>query len=123
MRIGPSSWVRCRCMEGLMILVRSGPEETGRVEEALRLAAAMLGFDNLLTLVFLDEGVRCLHTGAFSDPLLQDYLRASADLAGVHALTSGEEAGEDLDPALGASLIDLDRLMIMLKDFSAVASF
>ena len=110
-------------MEGLMILVRSGPKETGRVEEALRLAAAMLGFDNLLTLVFLDEGVRCLHTGAFSDPLLQDYLRASADLAGVHALTSGEEAGEDLDPALGASLIDLDRLMIMLKDFSAVASF
>ncbi len=77
----------------------------------------------VLTLVFLDEGVRCLHTGAFSDPLLQDYLRASADLAGVHALTSGEEAGEDLDPALGASLIDLDRLMIMLKDFSAVASF
>ena len=110
-------------MKGLMILVRSGPEETGRIEEALRLAAAMLGFDEPLTIVFLDEGIRCLHPGAFSDPTLRDYLQASADLAGVHALTSGKEAEGGLDPTLGAALIDLDSLVNMMEEFSAVASF
>ena len=70
-------------MDGLMILVRSGPGETGRVEEALRLAAAMLGFDELPAIVFIDDGVRCLRPQAFSDPTIQDYLQAAADLAEV----------------------------------------
>ena len=106
-----------------MILVRSAPEETGRIEEALRLAAAMLGFDELITLVFIDDGVRCLHPQAFSDPILHDYLQAAADLAGVHAVSSTKESGGALDPTLGVNLIDMDELMTMMKDNAAVASF
>ena len=110
-------------MDGLMILVRSGPEETGRVEEALRLAAAMLGFDEPLTIAFIDDGVRCLHPQAFSDPDLQDYLQAAADLAGVNAVSSTKESREDLDPALGVNQIGMDELVAMMRDYSAVASF
>lgn len=110
-------------MDGLLILVRSGPEETGRVEEALRLAAAMLGFDEPLTIVFIDDGVRCLHPQAFSDPALQDYLQAAADLAGVHAVKSAKESEGDLDPALGVNPIGMDELVAMMKDNAAVASF
>ena len=110
-------------MDGLMILVRSGPEETGRVEEALRLAAAMLGFDESLTIAFIDDGIRCLHPQAFSDPALQDYLQAAADLAGVHAVSSAKESGGALDSALGVNLIGMDELVTMMEDYVAVASF
>jgi sulfur relay (sulfurtransferase) complex TusBCD TusD component (DsrE family) len=110
-------------MEGLMILVRSGPEETERIEEALRLAAAMLGFDELITIVFIDDGIRCLHPQAFSDPALHDYLQAAADLAGVHVVSSAKDSGGDLDPALGVNPISMDELVTMMRDNSAVASF
>jgi len=104
-------------------LVRSGPEETGRVEEALRLAAAMLGFDDPLTIVFIDDGVRCLHPQAFSDPALQDYLQAAADLAGVHAVSRAKGSGGDIDPALGVNLIGMGDLVTMMEDYAAVATF
>ena len=110
-------------MDGLMILVRSGPEETGRVEEALRLAAAMIGFDELPAIIFIDAGVRCLHPQAFSDPSLQDYLQAAADLAGVHAVSSAKESGGDFDSALGVNLIGLDELVTLMDAYAAVASF
>ena len=110
-------------MDGLMILVRSGPEETGRVEEALRLAAAMLGFDELPAIVFIDDGIRCLHSQAFNDPALQDYLQAAADLAEVHAVSSAKESEGDLNPALEVNLIGTDDLVTMMKDYVAVASF
>ena len=106
-----------------MILVRSGPEETGRVEEALRLAAAMLGFDELPAIVFIDDGVRCLHPQAFSDPTIHDYLQAAADLAGIHAVIRTEESGGELDAVLGATLIDAEELVTMMKDYATVASF
>jgi sulfur relay (sulfurtransferase) DsrF/TusC family protein len=110
-------------MEGLMILVRSGPEETGRVEEALRLAAAMLGFDEPPTIVFILDGVRCLHLEAFSDPTLQDYLQAVADLVGVHAVSSSRDFLDDLDSAFSPTLIDLNELATLMKDHAAVASY
>ncbi len=110
-------------MDGLMILVRSGPEETGRVEIALRLAAAMIGFDEPLTIAFIDDGVRCLHPQAFNDPSLHDYLQAAADLAGVYAVSSAKGSGGDLDSALGVNLIGMDELVAMMEDYAAVASF
>ena len=110
-------------MDGLMILVRSGPEETERVEEALRLAAAMLGFDELITIVFIDDGVRCLYPQAFSDPILHEYLQAAADLTGVHAISDAKDSGGDIDPALGVNPISMDELVTLMSDNLAVASF
>jgi hypothetical protein len=110
-------------MDGLMIMVKSGPEKTVKVEEALRLAAAMIGFDVHPAIVFIDAGVRCLHPQAFRDQTLQDYLQAAADLAEVHAVRGTEESEEGLDPDLGPILIDTDELVTMMKDCAAVASF
>ncbi len=110
-------------MDGLMIIVKSGPEETGRLEVALRLAAAMIGFDEPLTIAFIDDGVRCLHPQAFNDRALHDYLQAAADLAGVHAVSSAKGSGGDLDSALGVNLIGMDELVAMMDDYAAVASF
>jgi sulfur relay (sulfurtransferase) DsrF/TusC family protein len=110
-------------MEGLMIVVKSGPEDTDKVGEALRLAAAMLGFDEPATVAFIDDGLRCLQPNAFSDPTLQDYLQAVADLAGIHAVSRTEDSETDIDPALGATLVDMGDLVTMMKDNVAVASF
>jgi sulfur relay (sulfurtransferase) DsrF/TusC family protein len=110
-------------MDGLMIMVKSGPEDTDKVEEALRLAAAMVGFDEPATIAFIDDGIRCLQPNAFSDPTLQDYLQAVADLAGIHAVSRSEDSENDIDPALGATLVDMDGLVALMKDSAAVASF
>ena len=110
-------------MDGLMILVKSGPEETARVEEALRITATLLGYDVPPDIVFIGDGVRCLRLGAFSDPALQDYLQAAADLAGIHAVKSDDKPSTDLDPALEATMIDTDELATMMRDHSAVASY
>lgn len=110
-------------MDGLMILVKSGPEETARVEEALRIAAAMLGYDEPPAVAFVGDGVRCLLPGAFSDQTLHDYLQAVGDLAGIHVVKGENEPSADLDEALGATMIGVDKLAEMMKEYSAVASY
>ncbi|MFQ6052615.1 MAG: DsrE family protein, partial [Candidatus Bathyarchaeia archaeon] len=107
-------------MKKVMLIVKSGPGARSRVEEALRLSAAMLGMDYPPVLVFVDDGVECLRPGAFSDPDLWDYLRTSADLAGVHVLSESlEERGlafSDLDLRLGATAVDTARLAEMAAE-------
>lgn len=114
-------------MEKVMFVFKSGPGEGSRVEEGLRLSAAMLGMDRLPVLVFVDDGVECLRPGAFRDEDLWDYLKASADLAGVHVLFEslierGLKIG-DLDPRLEATPVDMSRLAEMAAENDLVAAF
>ena len=106
-----------------MIVVRSGPENTSRVEEALRLSAAMLGFDRPITIVFLDDGIRCLYSKALRDKTLQDYLQAVSDLAGLFALVPSKKSETGFDPALEIDLLDINELVTMMKNYSSVATF
>lgn len=114
-------------MERAMFIIKSGPVDGSRVEEGLRLSAAMLGMDYLPILVFVDEGVNCLRPGAFSDPSLWDYLKATADLAGVHVLyESIKEWGlrvGDLDSRLGAKPVDMTQLAGMAAESDVVVAF
>ena len=109
-----------------MIIVKSGPREA-RAEEGLRLSAAMLGMDEPPAMVFLDDGVECLRSGAFEDPVTLEYLRVAADLTGVHALSESlEERGipaEELDPALRVEFLDIDGLAEMTKEYRSVVAF
>jgi len=113
-------------MAELMIIMKSGPLEA-RAEEGLRLSAAMLGMDEPPAMVFLDDGVDCLLSGAFEDPVTLEYLRVAADLAGVHALSEslGERGitPEDLDPALGVELLDIEGLAEMTREYRSVVAF
>lgn len=114
-------------MERAMFIIKSGPVDGSRVEEALRLSAAMLGMDYLPILVFVDEGVDCLRPGAFSDPDLWDYVKTTADLAGVHVLyESLEERGlgvGDLDSRLGANPVNMAQLAEMATDSDIAVAF
>ncbi|UCH57572.1 MAG: DsrE family protein [Candidatus Bathyarchaeota archaeon] len=109
-----------------MIILKSGPREA-RVEEGLRLSAAMLGMDEPPGMVFLDNGVECLLSRAFNDPVTLEYLRVAADLAGVHALSEslGERGitTEELDPVLRVELLDVDDLAEMTKEYRSVVAF
>jgi len=114
-------------MERMMIIVKSGPGDGARVEEGLRLAAAMVGMDYPPVLVFVDDGVECLRPGAFSDPVTGDYLKAAADLAGIHVLSESIEVrglgGDDLDLGLEAKPVDLARLAEMTAECDVTAAF
>ena len=106
-----------------MILVRSGPENTVKLEESLRLAATMLGFDQSPTIIFLDEGIKCLQTNAIQDHSLQDYLQAISDLAQLFMLQSTKHLKPDLNKKLEIDSIELDELMVIIKNYSTVVSF
>jgi sulfur relay (sulfurtransferase) DsrF/TusC family protein len=113
-------------MAELMIIMKSGPREA-RAWEGLRLSAAMLGMDEPPAMVFLDDGVECLLRGSFDDPINPEYLKAAADLAGVHALSESlRERGiptEGLDPDLGVGLLDMDGLAEMTREYRSVVAF
>ena len=113
-------------MESVMLIVKSGPGEGSRVKEGLRLSAAMLGMDRPPVLVFIDKGVECLRPGAFSDRVMWDYLKASADLAGVYVLSEslrerGLDVG-DLDSRLEATPVGMLRLAEMAADSDVVVA-
>jgi sulfur relay (sulfurtransferase) DsrF/TusC family protein len=106
-----------------MILVRSGPENTVKLEEALRLAATMLGFDQSPTIVFIDDGIKCLQTNAIKNSSLQDYLQAISDLAKLFMLQPTKHLKSDLNNKLEVDSIELDELMVIIKNYSTVVSF
>ncbi len=114
-------------MERMMIIVKSGPKDDTGVMGGLRLASAMLGMDYLPVVVFVDEGVGCLLPGAIEDLVLADYLKAAADLAGVHALSESLEVlglgVDDLDPGLDVTPVDLVWLADMVADIDSTVAF
>ena len=114
-------------MGRVMLIIKTGPEDGAKVEEGLRLSAAMLGMDYLPVLVFVDDGVGCLRPGAFNDSSLWDYLKAAADLAGVHVLSESLEVRglgvDNLEPSLGATPVDLVRLAEMTAESYVIAAF
>jgi sulfur relay (sulfurtransferase) DsrF/TusC family protein len=114
-------------MDALMIVIKSGPAAVARVEEGLRLTAAMLGYDMLPVIVFVDEGVECLKSGAFEDPTMDDYIEAASDLAGIYALSESLEARGvregDLAENVEVTSIDLGGLAEMMAECDKVAAY
>ena len=103
------------------------PQETGNIEEALRLAAALLGFDKPPIVVFVDDGIRCLLPGALQDPTLNDYLQAVADMAGLEVLSKSIEAAgytvHDLEDRLGANTVSVEEMANMIGECKSVVAF
>jgi sulfur relay (sulfurtransferase) DsrF/TusC family protein len=114
-------------MDALMIVIKSGPAAVARVEEGLRLTAAMLGYDMLPVIVFVDEGVECLRSGAFEDPTMDDYIEAASDLAGIYALSESLDARGvregDLAENVEVTSIDLGGLAEMMAECDKVAAY
>ena len=107
--------------------IKTGPEDSSRVEEGLRLSAAMLGYDQLPKIVFIDDGVECLRKGVFKDPTLVDYLEASSDLAGIYVQSDPMKVNnirpEDLHERIEMESIDLDDLAKMMIECMVVATY
>lgn len=114
-------------MGDVMLVMRKRLIPGARVEEGLRLSAAMLGMDYPPMLVFVDNGVEILMPEALYKGSLKDYLNVMSALAGVYVLRESlEERGysmEDLEPTLDATEIGFDEFAEMAKRCSVVASF
>ena len=113
--------------EETLFMFRGSVEPGSRFWEGLRMSAAFVGMDHIPLIVFMDEAVRGLLPGALPEQVLQDYLKTTADLAGIHVLDISlddlELRDSDLDPGLGAKVITLDELAEKAAECRVVAIF
>jgi sulfur relay (sulfurtransferase) DsrF/TusC family protein len=116
-----------RIMGETMLIMRKRIIPGGRVEEGLRLSAAMLGMDYLPNLVFVDNGVEILLPNALYKSNLKDYLKVMSDLAGLYVLKKSlDERGltpYDLEQSVTATVIDSNELLEMAKKCKIITSF
>lgn len=114
-------------MEGFMLVFRKRVVPGERVEEGLRLSAAMLGMDVYPVVVFVDEGVEALLPGAIYLENLREYLRVVSEMAGVYVLEESLEEREltvgDLAPGLEVEVVDLEGFTGLVEGCRLVVSF
>ena len=110
-----------------MLIMRKRLIPGARIEEGLRLSAAMLGMDYPPYLVFLDEGVEILIPKALYKNNLKDYLEVMASLSGIYVLMESLwERGytiNDLEPTLNVTGIDFKELTEMAKRCNVITSY
>jgi sulfur relay (sulfurtransferase) DsrF/TusC family protein len=110
-----------------MLIMRKRLIPGSRVEEGLRLSAAMLGMDHMPNMVFVDDGVEILLPDALYKNNLKDYLTVLSDMAGVYVLKESLEKKRltrgDLDEDIDVTLIDFGELAEMSKRCSVVTSY
>jgi sulfur relay (sulfurtransferase) DsrF/TusC family protein len=102
------------------MVIFSRGEGSHRVEEGLRLVAAMLGMDQPPIIVFVDDGVGVLREGALKDALMRDYLTTASDLTGLYAL---EASMDEVDPGLDVTPVTADELAGMMGECKAVVAY
>jgi sulfur relay (sulfurtransferase) DsrF/TusC family protein len=110
-----------------MLIMRKRLIPGARVEEGLRLSAAMLGMDYPPLLAFADDGVEILMPDAPYKNSLRDYLEVMSQMAGLYVLEEslaerGYTVG-DLEPTLDVTVIDYDELAGMAKRCSVITSY
>ena len=103
-------------------MIFSRGEGSHRVEEGLRLVAAMLGMDQPPIIVFVDDGVGVLKEGALKDALMRDYLTTASDLVGLIALEASMDESE-VDPELDVTPVTADELAGMMGECKAVVAY
>lgn len=110
-----------------MLIMRKRLIPGGRVEEGLRLSAAMLGMDYMPNVVFVDNGVDILKPDALYKNNLKDYLMVMSDMAGVYVLEESlferKLTEEDLEKDIDVTVINADELAEMAKKCTLITSF
>ena len=110
-----------------MLIMRKRLIPGSRVEEGLRLSAAMLGMDHMPNMVFVDDGVEILLPDALYKNNLKDYLMVMSDMAGVYVLEESllerELTLDDLEQGIDATVINSEELAEMAKKCTIITSF
>jgi sulfur relay (sulfurtransferase) DsrF/TusC family protein len=106
-----------------MLIMRKRLIPGSRVEEGLRLSAAMLGMDYMPNMVFVDDGVDILLPDALYKNNLKDYLTVMSDMVGVYVLKESLERKGLTAKDLDITFINFDELAEMSKKCSIVTSF
>jgi len=110
-----------------MLIMRKRLIPGNRVEEGLRLSAAMIGMDYLPYVVFVDNGVEILLPDSLYKNNLKDYLMVLSDLAGVYVLEESLlERGltpKDLEPSIDVKMINVDGLAEIARECTIITSF
>ena len=110
-----------------MLIMRKRLIPGGRVEEGLRLSAAMLGMDYMPNVIFVDNGVEILLPDALYKNNLKDYLMVMSEMVGVYALEESlferELTLDDLEQGINVTVIDAEELAEMAKKCTIITSY
>ena len=114
-------------MSDTVFILRSPIEPGSKFWEGLRISAAFVGMDHIPLIVFMEDALKGLKPGALPVRQLWEYLKTTADLAGIHVLDidmveQGLEI-KDLDPELHVQKVGLDELSEKLAEYRVVAIF
>jgi len=113
--------------EDVTFIFRSKIEPGSRFWEGLRLSAAFVGMDHIPLIVFMDDAVFGLLPNALPFRQLWEYLKTTADLAGIHVLDVDMKEVKlkvsDLDPELNVKMITLNELAVRVAENRVVAIF
>ena len=114
-------------VDGTTFIFRSKIEPGSRFWEGLRISAAFVGMDHIPLIVFMDNAVFGLRHDALPFRKLWEYLKTTADLAGIFVLdVDMDEANlklSDLDAELNVKVITLDELAERIAENRVVAVF
>ena len=114
-------------MGDAMLIMRKRLIPGNRVEEGLRLSAAMLGMDYPPLLVFADNGVEILMPEALYKNSLKDYLEVVSQMAGLYVLEESlaerDYTVDDLEPTLNVTVIGFKELAGMAKRCNVITSY
>jgi hypothetical protein len=114
-------------VDGTTFIFRSKIEPGSRFWEGLRISAAFVGMDHIPLIVFVEDAVFGLRHDALPFRQLWEYLKTTADLAGIFVLdVDMEEANlklSDLDAELNVKMITLDELAERIAENRVVAVF
>ncbi len=114
-------------MSDTVFILRSPIKPGSKFWEGLRISAAFVGMDHIPLIVFMDAAVQGLKPGALPVRQLWEYLKTTADLAGINVLDVDiSEQGlqlKDLDPELHVQQVGLDELSEKISEYRVVAIF
>jgi hypothetical protein len=113
--------------EDITFIFRSKIEPGSRFWEGLRLSAAFVGMDHIPLIVFMDDALLGLLPNALPFRQLWEYLKTTADLAGICVLDVDMEEAKlklsDLDQELNVNMITLNELAVRVAENRVIAIF
>lgn len=114
-------------MADTIFIFRSPIKPGSRFWEGLRMSAAFVGMDHIPLLIFMDESVLGLKKDVIESETFWEYLKTSADLAGLfvfdESLNQFKILLNELDPDFNVQLLTFDEIVEKISRAKVITTF
>lgn len=114
-------------MTETIFIFRSSIKPESRFWEGVRMSAAFVGMDHVPLLIFMDDSVLALKKDVIKSETYWEYLKTSADLAGLYvfeeSLSQFKISLNELDPDFNVQLLTLDKITKEISKAKVITTF